>query len=233
VEHPGAGLSLAASEGELRLGSREFCGVGPGEAQTLAAPEVWLARPGRAAVRFTFADPLREDAPATVAALRARGIDVELLSGDHAATVAATARAAGIEDWRAGTTPQEKCAHLAALRALGRRVAMVGDGLNDAPALAAADVSLSPSTAVDVSQTAADVVFQGDRLGPVLECLGVARTSQRLVRQNLGLALGYNLLVVPLATLGLVTPLIAAAAMSMSSVLVISNALRLSRRAAS
>ncbi|HYB58516.1 MAG TPA: HAD-IC family P-type ATPase, partial [Alphaproteobacteria bacterium] len=170
---------------------------------------------------------LREDARATVAALAARGLHVELLSGDQAATVAATARAAGIEAWRAGATPKEKCGRLASLRACGRRVAMVGDGLNDAPALAAADVSLSPSSAVDVSQTAADAVFQGERLGAVLECLEVARQSERLVRENLALALGYNLLVVPLALLGMVTPLLAAAAMSTSSLLVISNALRL------
>jgi len=227
VEHPGQGLSLATAEGEVRLGSRAFCAVAGEELRTLAGPEFWLARPGRAPVRFAFADPLREDARATVAALAARGLHVELLSRDQAATVAATARAAGIEAWRAGATPKEKCGRLASLRACGRRVAMVGDGLNDAPALAAADVSLSPSSAVDVSQTAADAVFQGERLGAVLECLEVARQSERLVRENLALALGYNLLVVPLALLGMVTPLLAAAAMSTSSLLVISNALRL------
>ncbi len=231
VEHPGKGLSLATAEGEVRLGSRAFCAVAGDEVRTLAGPEFWLARPGRAPVRFAFADPLREDARATVASLAARGLHVELLSGDQPATVAATARAAGIADWRAGTTPMEKCGRLAALRARGRRVAMVGDGLNDAPALAAANVSLSPSTAVDVSQTAADVVFQGERLAAVLECLGVAKESERLVRQNLALGLGYNLLVVPLALFGMVTPLLAAAAMSASSLLVISNALRLARGA--
>ncbi|MFI4986898.1 MAG: copper-translocating P-type ATPase [Alphaproteobacteria bacterium] len=231
VEHPGEGLSLATAEGEVRLGSRAFCAVADEEVLTLADPEFWLARPGRAPVRFAFADPLREDAGTTVAALAVLGLHVEILSGDQAATVAATARAAGIAAWRAGTTPKEKCGRLAALRARGRRVAMVGDGLNDAPALAAADVSLSPSSAVDVSQTAADVVFQGERLGAVLECLDVARQSEQLVRQNLALALGYNLLVVPLAFLGMVTPLLAAVAMSTSSLLVISNALRLARGA--
>lgn len=227
VESMGQGLSLETPEGEVLLGSRSFCAAGGEVARTLAGPELWLVRPGRAPVRFAFTDRLREDATETVAALRAAGLRIELLSGDRASTVAATARATGIEDWRAEMTPAEKYAHIAALRAQGHKVAMVGDGLNDAAALSMADVSLSPTSAADISQTAADVVFQGARLGPVLEAIQLARRSERIVRQNLAFALGYNLLVVPLALLGTVTPLIAAAAMSSSSILVIGNALRL------
>jgi Cu2+-exporting ATPase len=186
-------------------------------------------RPECAPVRFAFDDSPRADAVPVIRELRARGLDVELLSGDRAPSVAAVAADLGIDAWRAGCTPIDKIARLEALAAAGRRVLMVGDGLNDAPALAAAHVSASPSTAIDLSQTAADAVFQGERLRPVIELLDVARGADRLIRQNLGLALGYNVLTVPLAMLGLVTPLIAALAMSGSSLAVVANALRLRR----
>jgi P-type Cu2+ transporter len=227
-EVPGRGLRLATPLGEVRLGSRAWCGVeasgGSGN-----GPELWLARPGRLPVRFAFDDPLRADAAQVIATLRARGLAVEVLSGDRAPSVAAVAAELGIETWRAGCTPVDKTARLETLAAAGRRVLMVGDGLNDAPALAAAHVSASPSTAIDLSQTAADAVFQGERLRPVIELLDVAHRADRLIRQNLALALGYNLVTVPLAVLGLVTPLIAALCMSASSLAVVANALRLRR----
>jgi Cu2+-exporting ATPase len=227
-EVPGRGLRLATPSGEVRLGSRAWCGIE--DAGTSGdGPELWLARPEYPPVRFVFDDPLRADAARVIATLRARGLAVELLSGDRVPSVAAVAAALGIEIWRAGCTPADKIARLEALGAAGRRVLMVGDGLNDAPALAAAHVSASPSTAIDLSQTAADAVFQGERLRPVIELLDVARAADRLIRQNLALALGYNLVTVPLAVLGLVTPLIAALCMSGSSIAVVANALRLRR----
>ncbi|MQX38023.1 heavy metal translocating P-type ATPase metal-binding domain-containing protein [Roseospira navarrensis] len=230
VEHPGAGLAWDGdSAGPVRLGSAAFCDA-PADPDGEGGPELWLRRGPGTPVRFRFTDTVRTDAAAVVSALKARGMAVELLSGDRPATVAAVARAAGLDTWRAGQTPADKVARLAALRDQGRRVLMVGDGLNDAPALAAAHVSASPSSAVDVSQTAADVVFQGERLAPLLGALAVADRADRLVKQNFALAFSYNAITIPLALAGQVTPLIAAVAMSTSSLVVIGNAMRLSRR---
>ncbi len=214
-------------DGEWRLGSRAFCGVA--EAATETDPELFLARPGRPPVRFAFRDALRPATAATVDRLRGRGLAVVLLSGDRMPAVARAAADAGIGDWRAGLDPAGKAAALAALAAAGRRVLMVGDGINDAPALAAAHVSMAPAAAADVSQSVADLVFQGGRLGPVADALDAARVADARVRQNLVLAIGYNLAAVPLAVAGHVTPLVAAVAMSSSSILVIANALRRSR----
>ena len=233
-EIAGTGLCLETPEGEIRLGHRRFAGggagagAGGGEGEG-GCPELWLARPGRAPVCFSFFDRPRADAARVVGRLGALGYRVLLLSGDRAPAAAAVAAELGIAEWHAELTPAAKTEHLAALAAEGRTVLMVGDGLNDAPALAAAAVSMSPSSAVDVSQTAADAVFQGRLLWPVLEALATARRAERLVRQNFALAILYNLVTVPLAVCGQVTPLIAAAAMSSSSVLVIVNALRLNR----
>jgi Cu2+-exporting ATPase len=231
-EVAGAGLERATPAGPVRLGSAAFCGLkarnGADPAED-ARPELCFVRPGRPAVRFRFQDALRGDAAAVVEALRQRGLSILLLSGDRRSVVEETARAADISDWEAELRPADKLARLAALAAEKRQALMVGDGLNDAPALAAAHASLSPSSGIDVAQSAADAVFQGRKLSPVVEVIGVARRAQTLVKQNLALSLGYNLLALPLAVGGLVTPLIAAVAMSTSSLLVIANALRLNR----
>jgi Cu2+-exporting ATPase len=223
-EIPGCGLAC----GDIRLGSRRWFDL-PDEPVEALGPELFLVRPDRAPVRFAFADQARSDAVETVAMLKRKGFRIALLSGDRPSSVRAIAAQVGIEDWRGGCTPSDKCERLAELAALGHRVLMIGDGLNDAPALAMAHVSMSPSSAVDISQTAADVVFQGHRLGPVVEALAVAKKADALVRQNFVLALGYNLVTIPMAIAGLVTPLIAAISMSTSSVVVIANALRLTR----
>lgn len=220
-----AGLGLES--GGIRLGSRAFCGVA--EEDAAIGPELWLARPGRKPVQFRFQDPLRPDAVETVQALKAGGYRVMLLSGDRPATAGAVAADLGIEDWQAGLKPADKAARIGELAAQGHHVLMVGDGLNDAPALAAAHASLAPAQAADATSGAADAVFQGERLGAVLGLLDTARAGRRIARQNLIFALAYNALAMPLAVLGGVTPLIAALAMSSSSMVVVGNALRLDR----
>lgn len=234
AETPGCGLSLATTDGEVRLGKADWCGIAeaPAEAGGESAPgsEIWLTRPGAAPVRFRLEDALRPDAARTVAILRDAGLRPVLLSGDRPDVVAAVAAAVGIEDWRGGCLPQDKLGALDSLRDAGARVLMIGDGLNDAPALAAAHVSISPSSAADIAQVAADIVFQSRSLWPAAEVLTVARRAQALVRQNIGLAVGYNLFAVPLAVAGLVTPLVAALCMSGSSIVVVLNAIRLAGR---
>jgi Cu2+-exporting ATPase len=219
VEHPGLGVS----SGGARLGSAAFVGAIPGDA---VGPELWFARPGIAPVRFAFAEKARTDAAATIARLKAMDLRVALLSGDREASVARVAREVGIDDWTAACSPVDK---VAALRAMGQRVLMVGDGLNDGPCLAEAHVSASPATAVDVSQTLADAVFQGAGLGAIATLIQTARRARGLMRGNIGMSLVYNLLMVPLAVAGFVTPWLAAAAMSGSSLLVIGNSFRARR----
>jgi Cu2+-exporting ATPase len=165
-----------------------------------------------------------------VAALRAIGLEVRLLSGDRAPAVAAAAAQAGVVAWSAEQSPVDKVAAVEALRAQGRRVLMVGDGLNDGPCLAAAHVSISPSTAAEISQNQADIVFQGASLAPVADAIRTARRMRRLIGQNIALSLAYNLLMVPVAVAGYVTPWLAALAMSTSSLMVMGNSFRLRRR---
>jgi len=235
-EHPGEGLSCPAPNlptwlGTIRLGSAGFCNIAEplGPCLGRQGPEMWLARPGQDAVRFGFAEHLRDDARATVDRLRRMGLRVRLLSGDRADAVGRVALALGIADWQAGCTPAGKVAAIERWEAAGERVLMVGDGLNDGPALSAASVSASPSTAADLSQTVADLVYQGRSLAPVAQSIATGRQARRVMRQNLSLALGYNGLMVPLAMAGLVTPWLAAAAMSVSSLLVMANSARVWR----
>jgi len=231
TEHPGRGLSRGGADGEVRLGSRQWCGIPERESDDEIDTEFWLVAPGRMPVQFRFHDALRRDAADVVARLQESRKSVMVISGDRAPAVSAVAAAVGVCDWRAGVSPAQKFHALESFAACGRHVLMVGDGLNDGPALAAAWVSMSPATAADVCQTAADVVFQGTSLRAVLEALDVARRSIWLIRENIGFAILYNLAAVPFAMAGSVTPLLAAAAMSGSSILVVLNALRLGRAA--
>ena len=163
---------------------------------------------------------------ATTRALRKLGLDMQILSGDRNEVVRPVAAALGIEQWQGELKPADKIAVIDQLKAKGRQILMVGDGINDAPALAAAHVSLSPIAAADITQAQADAVFLGERLAPVAEAITIARRARRLMTQNLWFAAVYNAVAVPVAIAGAVTPLIAALAMSGSSITVTLNALR-------
>jgi P-type Cu2+ transporter len=179
---------------------------------------------------FRIRQALRPDAIEVVTSLAALGLEIRILSGDRPNAVLPVAEMLGVTSWQGGLKPADKIAAIEALKAGGKRVLMVGDGINDAPALAAADVSMSPISAADVTQAHADAMFIGDRLRPILDTITVARRARALMKQNLALALIYNAIAVPIAIAGFVTPLIAAAAMSGSSILVTLNALRARRR---
>ena len=225
TERPGQGLSVHTPAGETRLGSRAFCRV---EGMATAS-ELWLTRPGVPPVSFVFEERLRRDAVETASRLGKMGFRLVIASGDQPGPVDRVARALGISEAHAACDPVDKAALLRDLAEAGRRVLMVGDGLNDGPCLAEASVSASPATAADISQTVADVVFQGIDLAPVADVLVTARMARRVIRQNLAMSIGYNMLALPLAVGGLVTPWLAALAMSSSSLLVIVNSFRLER----
>lgn len=228
-EIAGQGITAFVAGREIRLGSAVFCDAGQEAARAAAQwPQASLLvfRDGNAVSLFAIGQQLRPDASATIAALKARGLAVEILSGDNPAAVADIAGKLGVGTFRAAATPAAKCEYLEKLRQAGRKTLMVGDGLNDAPALASAHVSLSPSSAAHLSQSAADAMFLGDRLMPVVRSIDLARKGRKLMMQNLWFAVLYNVIAVPVAIAGLATPLIAALAMSGSSMVVTLNALR-------
>lgn len=227
LETPGGGLECVEDGVRLRFGSARWLGI---EAASDPHSEAWLVIDEGEPVRFRFQDRLRDDARETIDGLRQRGCQIELLSGDRSGPVGLIAAELGIDAWRAELKPQQKIVRIEALKADGRCVLMIGDGINDAPALASADASVSPAAAAEISQAAADFVLQGNKLAGCLVALDISRAAKRRVLENFTLAAGYNMIAVPLAVMGLVTPLIAAIAMSGSSILVTLNALRLARR---
>lgn len=224
-EIAGSGVRAILDGEEIRLGGAGFCEA-PVGAPAAADASLIHVRHGARVARLEIRQSLRPDARALLESLRAR-YDVRILSGDREEAVRPLEALLGVADARGGVDPAAKIAAVEALAAQGRKVLMVGDGLNDAPALAAAHASLSPISAADIAQAQADAVFLGERLAPVGHALTIARQSRALMRQNLAIAIVYNLFAVPLAVAGHVTPLIAAAAMSGSSIIVTLNALRM------
>ncbi len=220
-EVPGHGIEGQWQGSRVRLGRADWCGAVP-----VAATATYLSLNGQSHA-FTFTDRPRPGADKAVAALRAAGMKIELLSGDSPAPVQALAERLGIADWRAGVLPAEKAARVAELSAAGRRVLMVGDGLNDTAALAAAHVSISPATALDAARVASDIVLLGQDMAPIADAVRIGRQASRRMVENFVISGGYNVIAVPLALVGLATPLAAALAMSLSSITVSLNAMRL------
>ncbi|MHC6151840.1 heavy metal translocating P-type ATPase [Bradyrhizobium elkanii] len=234
-EEPGQGVHGFHEGRPIRLGRPSFCGADDLANEILCRdPEASVVAFSHGESRYAFAvrQRLRPDAAEVIAALTRMGIVVEIVSGDREPAVRHAARMLGVHEWRAEVSPVDKIDRIEELVRQGCKVLMVGDGLNDAPALAAAHASMSPVTATHMSQAVADSVFLGERLMPVMVAVKVSRKALRLMRQNLWLAVVYNVLAVPIAIAGLVTPLIAAAAMSGSSVIVMLNALRARAREA-
>lgn len=228
-EEPGRGVRAEVDGVEVRIGSAEFCDA-QCQVEDLALTDPQASaiafRHGDARCVFAVRQQLRIDAVSVMGRLKRAGLGIEILSGDRAAAVAPVARELGVEQWHAAQNPADKIARIAALKREGRNVLMVGDGLNDAPSLAAADVSLSPTSAVHLTQAAADALVLGERLTGVADAIAIARRARRVMQENLCLAIVYNAIAVPVAILGFATPLIAALAMSGSSLLVTANALR-------
>ncbi|WP_309664651.1 heavy metal translocating P-type ATPase [Tabrizicola sp.] len=220
-EVPGYGIEGVWQGKRVRLGRAEWCG-----AEVLPVTASYLSM-GGAVLPFTFADALRPGAEVAVSALRKAGMRIVLLSGDAPGAVADLAGRLGIEDWSAGVLPAEKAARVAALSAAGRKVLMVGDGLNDTAALAAAHVSISPASALDAARVASDIVLLGQDMAPIADAVRISRQAVRRMVENFVISGGYNVVAVPLALVGAATPLAAALAMSLSSITVSLNAMRL------
>ncbi|MEX1167975.1 MAG: HAD-IC family P-type ATPase, partial [Hydrogenophaga sp.] len=229
-EHAGLGMQAeCVGGGWLKLGSAAFCGLVLND--DADAPRAHLADASGWLATITLQEGVREDAAAAVSALRALGIRTWLLSGDRAAAAQRVGEVVGVDEVISGATPEQKLVEVTALQALGYRLAMVGDGLNDGPVLARADTSFALGHAAPLAQAQSDYVIQGGQVMEVVQTLGLARQTMRIVRQNLLWAASYNAVCVPLALLGYMPPWLAGLGMAGSSLLVIGNALRLTGQA--
>lgn len=226
-EVPGMGLEAVAGGKVYRLGRLEWVSGKADADEDRQGPATYLSVDGQCVETFRFEDRPRSDAVDAISRLRRDGMNVEIISGDRLEPVRSLAQRLGVRSFSAGVLPADKAARIADISSEGHKVLMVGDGLNDAPALVAAHVSMAPATAADIGRNAADFVFLRESLTAIPLAVDISRESGKLIRQNFTLAIGYNFIAVPIAVMGYVTPLVAALAMSLSSIIVVGNALRL------
>jgi Cu2+-exporting ATPase len=231
--HPGRGIEGEVEGRRLRVGSAEFVAAAAavegmqGPTDQVQRTPVYVGSGDRLLGVCWLADQPRPAARETIAALRELGLEPVLLSGDQPAVTAAFARAMGIETALGGLSPEDKLRYVRERQARGEVVLMAGEGINDAPVLAGADVSLAMGSGTRIAQIQADLILMSDRLAAIPEAVRQARWTLRIVRQNIAWAIGYNALALPVAATGLLTPWLAALGMSLSSLLVVGNALRL------
>ncbi len=231
VSLPGSGVRAQVEDTEITVGRADLFDEVPAELArpTVAGTTVWVGWGGRARASLTVADTVRESSTRAIRDLTEAGLPAYLLTGDHDVAALAVAREVGIPVGRvlADVRPEDKHAMIADLQARGKVVAMVGDGVNDAAALAQADLGIAMGSGADVAADSADIVLLRAELPAVVDAIELSRATLRIIKQNLGWAFGYNVAAIPLAMAGLLNPMIAGAAMAMSSVLVVSNSLRL------
>ncbi|MFB8343272.1 cation-translocating P-type ATPase [Brucella cytisi] len=225
-EVPGAGIEAELNGSIYRLGKQDWAD-GTAAMPHANGPETCLSIDGKLVQTFRFEDQPREDAAGAIATLKCNGLKLGIISGDRLPAVERLAGYLGVDNFQAEVLPADKSELVQKLSTEGCKVLMVGDGLNDAPALAAAHVSMAPATAADIGRNAADFVFLHQSLSAVPLAFAVSNEAGRLISQNFALSIGYNIIAVPIAIFGYVTPLVAALSMSLSSIVVVSNALRL------
>lgn len=226
-EEPGMGLMTTINGMEVKLGNREWCGIHASYLPNNRYSELWLSVKGAQPVLFCFKDRMRADAHDVVGWFIRRQMKVILLSGDRKDVVEEAAEELGLSRYKHSCKPQDKIEVIERMKSNGDTILMIGDGLNDAPALRAAHVSISPANAAEISQNAADFIFQSQRMESIIRTYQISLSSKKLVFVNFALAGIYNLIAVPFAAAGMITPMIAAIAMSLSSIIVTANALRL------
>ncbi|MDX1949556.1 MAG: HAD-IC family P-type ATPase, partial [Rickettsiales bacterium] len=227
-EYQGQGLEAYFNNTQIRLGKPSWCSVENNSSENFA--NLIALKISDNIKIFKLEDRLRVDAKQTIDSIKRLGLEPIILSGDIKQNVENIANQLGVTEYFYEKLPEEKYSFVKSLKEKNHKIIMVGDGLNDAPSIAFADVSISPGNAVDITQNYADIIFKGAKLKPVLDVILISKRARNLIKQNIYLSFFYNILAIPYAISGFMTPLWAAIAMSLSSLVVILNSLRLSSK---